>query len=64
MLRATAPERDRVENSIRHSLCDLDTETNTRGGPYALMRTKNQATYERRVKQRTEDLADLASFRA
>jgi hypothetical protein len=35
-------------------------DTDTKGRPYTLICTKNQASYERRVTQRREDIADLA----
>ena len=34
--------------------------TDRRGRPYSLVCTKNQASYERRAKQRRQDLKDLA----
>jgi predicted 2-oxoglutarate/Fe(II)-dependent dioxygenase YbiX len=54
--------RSHVENTIRHSHCDLDTETLRRGSPHSLVCTKNQASYERRVLQRKKDREDLARF--
>jgi hypothetical protein len=38
----------------------VDSVTDKSGRPYALVCTKNQASYERRVVQRQRDLADLA----
>jgi hypothetical protein len=60
-----APEAGRrhVEESIRRSGCDLDLMTNRQGRPYSLVCTKNQASYERRARQRQEDLAHLARLR-
>jgi hypothetical protein len=60
LLKAPAQDRDHVENSVRQSQCDLDTDTETGRRPYTLVCTKNQASYERRVKQRQADIADLA----
>jgi len=40
--------------------CDLDLTTDKRGRPYTLVCTKNQASYDRRAKQRKQDLEDLA----
>ena len=56
-----APEaiRSHVASTIINSKCDLDTETLTRGRPYTLICTKNQASYEQRVQQRHDDLALL-----
>jgi hypothetical protein len=36
--------------------------TEKRGRPYSLICTKNQASYERRVRQREQDLLDEASI--
>jgi hypothetical protein len=57
-----APEaaRRHVEESIRRSGCDLDVMTTRQGRPYSLVCTKNQASYERRVRQRQQDLAHQA----
>jgi predicted 2-oxoglutarate/Fe(II)-dependent dioxygenase YbiX len=52
-------ERNHVEDTIRNAHCDLDFTTLRRGRPYTLVCTKNQASYERRVKQRNKDLGDL-----
>jgi hypothetical protein len=57
--RAAEQHRSHVAATIRGSHVDLDTATDRRGRPYSLVCTKNQASYERRVKQRTQDLADL-----
>src|SRR5262249_4551319 len=49
-----APEAGRrhVEESIQRSGCDLDLVTDRRGRPYSLVCTKNQASYDRRARQR------------
>jgi 2OG-Fe(II) oxygenase superfamily len=57
--RAAEQHRSHVAATIRSSHVDLDTATDRRGRPYGLVCTKNQASYERRAKQRTQDLADL-----
>ena len=56
-----AAERDRshVMASIGRDGCDVDGETERRGSPYSLVCTKNQASYDRRVIQRKQDLDDL-----
>ena len=59
-LRAVAADRDHVEGTIQTAKCDVDTETEQRGRPYSLICTKNQASYQRRVAQRTQDLRDEA----
>lgn len=58
--KAAQAERSHAEASIRNSGCDVDFVTEQRGRPYSLVCTKNQASYERRVRQRKKDLDDLA----
>ena len=60
VFKAAEADRSHVEDSIRRAGCDLDTTTDRRGRPYSLVCTKNQASYERRAKQRRQDLKDLA----
>ena len=60
VLKAAEPDRSHVEGTIRTAGCDLDTATDRRGRPYSLVCTKTQASYERRARQRRQDLADLA----
>ncbi len=60
VLKAAEAERNHVEGSIRQAGSDLDTMTDRRGRPYSLVCTKNQASYERRAKQRRQDLKVLA----
>jgi hypothetical protein len=57
-LKAAQQARDHVEWSVRQHHCDLDCTTDKRGRPYTLICTKNQASYERRARQREKDLAD------
>jgi hypothetical protein len=57
--KAVETHRSHVEATIQQARCDLDVTTDRRGRPYSLVCTKNQASYERRMKQRKEDLADL-----
>jgi hypothetical protein len=59
-LKAAEADRRHIEDSIRRAGSDLDTMTDRRGRPYSLVCTKNQASYERRAKQRRQDLKDLA----
>jgi hypothetical protein len=55
--------RSHVEaTTIREAWCDVDVTTDRRGRPYSLVCTKNQASYERRVKQRKKGLANLKSL--
>ena len=60
VLKAVEAARGHVEESIRRAGSDLDTTTDRRGRPYSLVCTKNQASYDRRAKQRRQDLKDLA----
>ena len=62
ILRAVEHVRGHVEGTIRSSHVDLDTRTDRHGRPYSLICSKNQASYERRAKQRTQDLADVAQL--
>ncbi|WP_186342895.1 2OG-Fe(II) oxygenase [Allochromatium palmeri] len=55
--KAAQQARDHVTNSVRYSGSDLNLTTDQRGRPYTLVATKNQASYERRVIQREQDLA-------
>jgi len=59
VLKAAEADRSHVEGTIRTAGCDLDTVTDRRGRPYSLVCTKTQASYERRTRQRKQDLADL-----
>jgi predicted 2-oxoglutarate/Fe(II)-dependent dioxygenase YbiX len=54
--------RRHVENAIRQHHCDLDLVTEKRRRPYSLVCTKNQASYERRARQRKKDLDVLGRF--
>jgi len=58
-LRVRQQIRDHVEDTIRHAKADLDRETLKRGSPHSLICTKNDASYQRRVAQRKQDLTDL-----
>jgi len=64
IFRAAERARSHVEGTIRNARCDVDASTDRRGRPYSLVCTKNQASYDRRLKQRHEDLADLALLEA
>lgn len=59
-LKAAERARSHVEHNVRNDHCDLDLTTETRGRPYTLVCTKNQASYQARVRQREQDLADQA----
>ncbi|MDE2379595.1 hypothetical protein [Bradyrhizobium sp.] len=57
-----AARRSHVEDSVRRAACDLDLATERRGSPHTLVATKNQATYERRAKQRRQDLEHVSAL--
>jgi predicted 2-oxoglutarate/Fe(II)-dependent dioxygenase YbiX len=61
---AAEPRRRHVEATIRSAHSDLDTATEKRGSPHRLVCTKNQASYERRCVQRTNDLAERDRLKA
>jgi hypothetical protein len=61
-LRAIQHRRTHVEGSVRMVACDADLTTEKRGSPHTLIATKNQASYERRVKQRRQDLDQVAAL--
>lgn len=58
-LKAAEPVRRHVESAIQVHGCDVDCQTSRVGRPYSLIFTKNQASYQRRVRQRKEDLRNL-----
>lgn len=59
-LRAAQQHRSHVEAEIKRARADVDIRTERKGSPHSLICRKNQASYERRVRQRKQDLADLA----
>ena len=59
VLKAAEPDRSHVEQTIKQARCDVETTTDRRGRPYSLVCTKNQASYERRARQRKQDLEDV-----
>jgi predicted 2-oxoglutarate/Fe(II)-dependent dioxygenase YbiX len=61
-----APQADRshLETMIRHDGHDLDFMTLRRGSPHCLVCSKNQASYERRARQRKKDMEDVAQLEA
>ena len=64
IFKAAEGARSHVEGTIRNAHCDVDATTDRSGRPYRLVCTKNQASYNRRLKQRREDLAALALLEA
>ena len=63
-LRAAQQHRSHIETEIRRAHADLDLRTERKGSPHSLICKKNQASHDRRVKQRSRDLADLAVLSA
>jgi hypothetical protein len=61
-LRAVQQRRTHVEQSVKSRPCDLDLMTERRGSPHTLVAVKNQASYERRAKQRRQDLDHAAAL--
>ena len=61
-LKAIQHRRTHVEDSVRIAVCDADLTTEKRGSPHTLIAIKNQASYERRVKQRRQDLDHAAAM--
>jgi predicted 2-oxoglutarate/Fe(II)-dependent dioxygenase YbiX len=59
-LRAAERFRRHVEENIRRAQVDVDPRTERRGSPHSLICRKNQASYQRRVAQRKQDIADMA----
>ena len=55
--KANEVDRQHVAHTIQRAQCDLDLATNKRGRPYTLICTKNQASFQRRVLQREQDLS-------
>jgi hypothetical protein len=61
-LKAAQDRRTHVEQSVRNAACDLDLATERRGSPHTLVATKNRASYERRAKQRRQDLQHVSAL--
>jgi len=62
VLKAPEAERAHVAHSIRQAGSDVDMTTDRTGRPYRLVCTKNQASYERRTRQRRRDVKDAAEL--
>jgi hypothetical protein len=61
-LKAAQDRRSHVEQNVRSAACDLDLTTERRGSPHVLVAAKNQAMYERRAKQRRQDLKHVSAL--
>jgi len=59
-LKAAERHRQHVTGSITRHRCDLYLATERQGTPHTLVCTKNQASHERRTKQRERDLEHRA----
>ncbi|MGH7057411.1 MAG: 2OG-Fe(II) oxygenase, partial [Acetobacteraceae bacterium] len=62
LLKAVQGRRSHVEESVGTRACDLDLRTERRGSPHTLVAVKNQADYERRVRQREQDLGRVSAL--
>jgi predicted 2-oxoglutarate/Fe(II)-dependent dioxygenase YbiX len=62
-LKAAQHARSHVEDTIHRARPDVDARTERRGSPHSLICRKNQASHQRRVAQRKQDLADIAVLR-
>ena len=62
VLKAAEAERAHVQHSIRQAGSDVDTTIDRSGRPYRLVCTKNQASHERRLRQRQRDLEAVAEL--
>lgn len=63
-LKAILDRRGHIEEQVRGKACDLDLATEKRGSPHTLVATKNQNGYERRAKQRRQDLEHATALGA
>ena len=59
-LKAAKATRELVQSHIQAARCDVDCRTDNRGSPHTLICTKNQASYDARVKQREADTSAVA----
>lgn len=59
VFKAAEAARRHVQHSITSNHADVDCTTDTRGRPYQLVCTKNQASYQRRLEQRARDIQNL-----
>jgi hypothetical protein len=62
LLKAAEARRSHVEENVRRAGCDLDLSTARRGSPHTLVAVKNEASYERRARQRRQDLQHVAAL--
>jgi hypothetical protein len=62
-LKAREDIRSHVQGEIRTAGADLDVTTLRRSSPHSLICKKNRASYDRRVAQRRQDMADIATLK-
>jgi hypothetical protein len=60
VLRAAESARAHLQQTFNSARSDVDSKTERKGRPYSLICTKNQASYDRRVTQRREDLEHVS----
>ncbi|MBF0437073.1 MAG: 2OG-Fe(II) oxygenase [Magnetococcales bacterium] len=61
--KAAEAKRSHVSSVIQGSECDVDWKIDRNTRPYALICTKNQVSYEKRVRQRKHDFENLAKLK-
>jgi hypothetical protein len=55
--KAAESKRVHVSATVARARCDLDLTTKKRGSPHTLVCTKNQASYDRRARQRVRRIS-------
>ncbi|PWC50448.1 hypothetical protein [Azospirillum sp. TSA6c] len=58
-MKAAEQVRGNLEDIALRGKADVDLTTERKGRPYSLIATKNQASFERPVAQRRQELANL-----
>lgn len=61
-LRAVQFARTHVEDVVKRAGADVGLTTERKGSPHTLVLTKNTASYERRAKQRKQDVANRGAL--
>lgn len=59
VFKAAEADRRHAAATIASAKSDVRIATDPRGRPYSLVCTKTQASYERRARQRAQDLPDM-----
>ncbi|POZ50203.1 2OG-Fe(II) oxygenase [Methylovulum psychrotolerans] len=60
--KAAENRRQHIADTVKSNHCDVNLQTGKDGRPYTLICTKNQASYQRRVTQRQQDLETLQTL--